>query len=97
MYRGFVLGFLVPVFTDSVVVFLKVLGENDHLSDFKTHSHKLKFAIHRLDVLRLTQLKEVSDILVKIHSFRKVINLVTKPLCVTQKEIGDLTGFLNHG
>lgn len=97
MYGGFVLGFLVPVFIDSVVVLLKIPGENNHLSDLKTHSHKLKSAIHRLDVLRFTQLKEVSDILVKIHSFKKVINLVTKPLLVTQKEIGDLTGVLNHG
>lgn len=34
--------------------------------------------------------------LVKIHSIKKVIDLVTKPQHFTQKEIGDLTAFLNH-
>lgn len=79
------LGFLVPVFTHSGVVFLKVPGENNYLSDLKTQSHKLKSAIHRLDFLKLTQLKEASDFLVKIHSIKKVVNLVTRPPHVTQK------------
>lgn len=32
-----------------------------------------------------------------MHSIKKVIDLITKPPRVTQKEIGDLTAFLNHG
>lgn len=38
LHGEFILGLLVPVFTDSIVVFLKVPGENNLLSDLKTHS-----------------------------------------------------------